>query len=95
MNKPLSYKIHKDDPDYVLIHKRALVAMSHCMGLALKSYSISSGQDMQEVTRQLSYLANCHAYELSQSNLDFVINQLIEHQGESGVIELKDLINDR
>ncbi|WP_414625188.1 hypothetical protein [Calothrix sp. CCY 0018] len=71
------------------------MSTSHCLGLALKSYSICSGCDMQEITRQLAYHANRHAHELTEQQLEIVIEKLIKHQGDSGVLELKDdLLNE-
>ncbi|MBE9214555.1 hypothetical protein IQ247_18090 [Plectonema cf. radiosum LEGE 06105] len=68
-NKQPSYKMPENDPDYVLVHKRSLIAMSHCMGLALKSYAICSSCDLNEVTQQLAHYANTHAQSLSKKML--------------------------
>ncbi|AFY54636.1 hypothetical protein Riv7116_2105 [Rivularia sp. PCC 7116] len=91
--KEESYKIPDNDPNYVLVHKRALVAMSHCVGLAIQSFAVCSGSEMQETTLQFSHYANSHVHELSQQQLDFVIEQLIKNQGKSGILDLKDMFD--
>lgn len=84
----------ENDPEYVLIHKRALIAMSHCMGLALKSYATCSKFNLAEITKDLSDYANTLASRLSKNNLDYVIKRLVEHQSEgSVVIKLEDLLD--
>lgn len=93
MNKELSYK-KSTEPDYVLVHKRALIAQSHCIGLAFKGYSICSGSDVQEAARQFSYYANCHVNKLTEEQVNYVVEQLIKRQGESSILELKNLINE-
>lgn len=93
MDKELSYK-KSTEPDYVLVHKRALIAQSHCVGLALKCYSVCSGSDIQDITKQLSFYANSHVNELTVEQVNLVVEQLIERQGESGIIELKDLVSE-
>ncbi len=92
MNKEPSYVESSDTPHYVLVHKRALVAMSHFMGLALKGYAISAGAGMEEISFQLNGYVSSHANELSQYQVDRIVALLIENQEQSGVLDLSSLI---
>lgn len=89
MNESI-YKKADNDPNYLLVHKRSLIAMSHCMGLAIKSYSICTGIKLDDVAHQLGQLANIHARGLSEGQLNYVIEQLLTYQKETGVIEVKE-----